>query len=300
MCFIRPQIGLFVGSDLSSSMLIKHLIPDIQRLGWRVKVYLPENKPLAPTADYRLQTFYQYERRLLSNVQHILDQHPTSFRANCYSYKALSNIFDVQIEPVSDINSELFLAQIAQELDAVLSIRCLQIFRLPFIELFSKKDGFIWNLHSGPLPQCRGAMPIFWTMMNDIPKVTLSLHEITPKIDEGRVIAEKSFEYSTEKSLLEVSCDSVEYAASLITNSFECRKKGDLQPISQSNKHARYYSYPKQHDVELFFSAGKKMLPLAPADYVVSQLSGDEPTLKQALEIAIPLTNKISQTSAFL
>jgi methionyl-tRNA formyltransferase len=178
----------------------------------------------------------------------------------------------------------LFLDQIAQELDAVLSVRCLQIFGLPFIDHIQKKGGFIWNLHSGALPECRGAMPIFWTMMTSKPNVTLSLHKIVPKIDQGDVLAEKRFDYSSEKSLLEVSCDSIEYATSLLEEALEGKEKNILHPIPQRTEHICYYSYPKKHHVELFFDSGKKMLPQDPVHYVVSQLSGGKPMLENALE----------------
>lgn len=52
----------------------------------------------------------------------------------------------------------------------------------------------ILNLHNGPLPRYRGVSPINWALKNNEPNHGVTIHEITPGIDDGPVVAQ--LEYS--------------------------------------------------------------------------------------------------------
>ena len=48
----------------------------------------------------------------------------------------------------------------------------------------------ILNLHNSPLPKYRGVSPINWALKNGEEKHGVTIHEITPRIDDGPVLAQ--------------------------------------------------------------------------------------------------------------
>lgn len=49
------------------------------------------------------------------------------------------------------------------------------------------------NLHNSPLPLYRGVNPINWALKNEETSHGVTIHEVTPGIDEGRIIAQARF-----------------------------------------------------------------------------------------------------------
>lgn len=45
------------------------------------------------------------------------------------------------------------------------------------------------NIHNGPLPEYRGVNPINWALKNGEPEHGVTIHEITPGIDDGPILA---------------------------------------------------------------------------------------------------------------
>jgi methionyl-tRNA formyltransferase len=59
---------------------------------------------------------------------------------------------------------------------------------------FIDKCGRILNLHNGPLPRYRGVSPINWALKNEEAMHGVTIHEITPGIDDGPIVGK--IEYS--------------------------------------------------------------------------------------------------------
>jgi hypothetical protein len=59
---------------------------------------------------------------------------------------------------------------------------------------FIERFGRLLNLHNSPLPRYRGVSPINWALKNGEPKHGVTIHEITPGVDDGPVVAQ--LEYS--------------------------------------------------------------------------------------------------------
>ena len=58
-----------------------------------------------------------------------------------------------------------------------------------FIDRFDR----ILNLHNAPLPRYRGVSPINWALKNREPVHGVTLHEITPGIDDGPIVAQLTY-----------------------------------------------------------------------------------------------------------
>jgi methionyl-tRNA formyltransferase len=69
-------------------------------------------------------------------------------------------------------------------------------------EEFIESCGRVLNLHNSPLPRYRGVSPINWALRNEEPSHGVTIHEITPGIDSGPIVAQ--LEYSIYPEIDEV------------------------------------------------------------------------------------------------
>lgn len=279
------KIGIFAGSDLFTASVLPHVLSGIHGLGMRANVYFPKAK-FAPATHSALRKYRFIESELLSNVIHpTLDDHPVVNSALCFSPLGLVKQSGCPVEMVENINTDAFLDQLESEnIDSILSIRCLQIFSKKFLMRFEEKNnGFLWNLHCGPLPTLRGVMPIFWTMFHEKTHATLSLHEIVPEIDKGRVVDTVVTQLEPGRSLLETTCQPVDAAVSLILGSINKHKQGRIPFSVQDEALDRYYRYPTYSDIERFLQSGQQMLPSHPIPFLVNKYSIDGTVLSQEL-----------------
>lgn len=51
----------------------------------------------------------------------------------------------------------------------------------------------VLNLHNGPLPRYRGVSPINWALKNEEDMHGVTIHEITPGIDDGPIVAQVTY-----------------------------------------------------------------------------------------------------------
>jgi methionyl-tRNA formyltransferase len=73
-----------------------------------------------------------------------------------------------------------------------------RILTAAFIARFDR----LLNLHNGPLPRYRGVSPINWALKNGERSHGVTIHEVTPGIDDGPVVAQ--LEYSIYPEVDEV------------------------------------------------------------------------------------------------
>ncbi len=73
--------------------------------------------------------------------------------------------------------------------DLAFSVFYSRIVQAPFIA----RCGRILNLHNGPLPRYRGVSPINWALKNGESTHGVTIHEITPGVDDGPVVSQLTY-----------------------------------------------------------------------------------------------------------
>jgi len=73
--------------------------------------------------------------------------------------------------------------------DLVFSVFYDKIIRADFIDSCRR----ILNLHNGPLPRYRGVSPINWALKNEEDAHGVTIHEITPGIDDGPIVSQLGY-----------------------------------------------------------------------------------------------------------
>lgn len=114
-------------------------------------------------------------------------------------------------------------------------------FDLIFRQRHIDKFGLLANLHNSLLPKHRGVRPINWALKNGDPRHGVTLHQITPGIDEGPILAQEAF--AVDPAVDEVRdvygrC----LAAAEILLEKSLPRIWDLVPIPQDGRHASHHS----------------------------------------------------------
>jgi methionyl-tRNA formyltransferase len=108
-------------------------------------------------------------------------------------------------------------------------------------EWFIKKCRRILNLHNGPLPKYRGVSPINWALKNGEQLHGVTIHEITPGIDDGPIYSQVLYSiYPEFDEVRDVYGRALEYGWTLFTQTMPL--VGRITPAPQDHAQATYYN----------------------------------------------------------
>lgn len=99
----------------------------------------------------------------------------------------------------------------------------------------------IINLHNAPLPRYRGVSPINWALKNGEHEHGVTIHDITPGIDDGPIIGQMRYSiYPDIDEVIDVYLRALEYGWALFQQTIPLIDKIAVRP--QNNEEASYYS----------------------------------------------------------
>jgi methionyl-tRNA formyltransferase len=105
------------------------------------------------------------------------------------SFKNWANIAQVPIIDSGHYKDIPNIEKTSWHIDLVVSVTYDKIIK----DWFIKKCKRIINIHNGPLPKYRGVSPINWALKNNEDTHGVTIHEITPGIDDGPIISQVIF-----------------------------------------------------------------------------------------------------------
>lgn len=121
--------------------------------------------------------------------------------------------------------------------DLAMSVFYDKIIKAWFIDKCKK----IINLHNGPLPKYRGVSPINWALKNEEVEHGVTIHEITPGIDDGAILGQVKYSiYPKFDEVIDVYKRSLEYGWTLFQQTLPLVEK--IQPRKQDEAEATYYN----------------------------------------------------------
>jgi methionyl-tRNA formyltransferase len=116
-----------------------------------------------------------------------------------YSVKNVADAYGIPVLERSDLNSQGFRTFVKGYDPALfISVASPVIFKEELIGI--PRLGCI-NIHNAPLPKYRGMLPNFWQMYHGEESVGITIHEINPKIDDGRIILQKHVAIEANETL---------------------------------------------------------------------------------------------------
>ncbi len=123
------------------------------------------------------------------------------------------------------------------KIDLVFSVFYDKIIKDFFIKKFSK----ILNLHNAPLPKYRGVNPINWALKNNETMHGITIHEISPGIDDGKIISQISYSiYPDFDEVKDVYNRALKYGWVLFEQTIPILD--NIVPKIQDESQATYYS----------------------------------------------------------
>lgn len=228
-CLERHSIGLFMSSQVGKSSATH---PDLTRLQFAEQTLF--NRYIFPTLDQR-------------------DERKTHL-----TFNQIARSLSSTLTTLDDVNQETGLEKLRSfNPDLMISIRFGKILQNDAIGI--PRIGTL-NLHSGILPQYRGVMASFWSILQGDEEIGTTLHWISDSgIDTGAIISIKKHRVTAASyfahvhKLYEQGAKQIEEAINLI----ELGK--DLPTVAALGK-AAYFSFPNQQDIETFKDAGKSLV----------------------------------------
>ncbi|MCK4660477.1 MAG: hypothetical protein KAV82_13225 [Phycisphaerae bacterium] len=106
---------------------------------------------------------------------------------------------------------------------------------------FIDKAGCVLNLHNGPLPRYRGVSPINWALKNAEHMHGVTIHQITPRIDAGPIVAQIRYSiYPDFDEVIDVYNRALEYGYTLFEQTMPILDH--ITPRPQDDTQAIYYN----------------------------------------------------------
>jgi methionyl-tRNA formyltransferase len=165
----------------------------------------------------------------------------------------------VPITTVTDVNQGSgFELMKAFQPDLMVSIRFGSILRPTAIKV--PRFGVL-NLHSGLLPEYRGVMATFWSMLHQRSHYGYSIHDIIDEgIDTGPVIDYEILPLDLNRDYLGQLLALYEHAVPRLARIIKQREReGAPNRLSQEIASGRYYTTPTESDVAQFSALGWRL-----------------------------------------
>jgi len=98
-----------------------------------------------------------------------------------------------------------------------------------------------FNLHGSLLPKYRGRVPTNWAIINGETESGVTLHYMTPGIDNGDIVAQKNVSIDTDDTAQTLSNKQVEAAGKMLDACLPAIKDGSVKRMPQNNDEATYF-----------------------------------------------------------
>jgi len=116
------------------------------------------------------------------------------------------------------------------------------------------------NMHFSLLPAYKGIMPIFHAMADGEAVSGISLHEMTQKIDEGRIIFQREVELNYNISMFENYQNFFDLAAPCAVECIDEIKNGINNQKNDLHKQQSYFGHPDKNAWERFRARNIKFI----------------------------------------
>ena len=108
-----------------------------------------------------------------------------------------------------------------------------------------------FNLHGSKLPAYRGRCPVNWVLVNGETQTGITLHRMTPRPDDGDIVAQKSIEISGDDTALSLHIKLAKALPGLMNTILPLIRKGIHPLVKQDHQAATYFGKRCPEDGEI-------------------------------------------------
>lgn len=119
-------------------------------------------------------------------------------------------------------------------------------------EFFKIKNINILNLHAGDINKYRGSSPLNWALINNEKKIILNILKLDKKIDNGPIIAKKTFKIKDNLNIEDLHKIADKQFPILLDKSIKNFDKFKNKKNNQLNKKTSYYPIRNRDDSYIF------------------------------------------------
>jgi len=153
----------------------------------------------------------------------------------------------------ADVNHPLSVAKIrALNPEIGFSFYYRRLLRPALLECFPK--GCL-NLHGSLLPKYRGRCPVNWVLVNGEPETGVTLHYMTPRADDGDIVAQRRVGIDVEDTARSLFEKLLAAADPLLDDALPALLAGTAQRTPQDDRQATYFGGRTPADGEIDWAA---------------------------------------------
>lgn len=98
------------------------------------------------------------------------------------------------------------------------------------------------NVHFGMLPKYRGSYSIPWAILNREDRIGVTLHRISPGIDDGPIVLQEGVVNDPARSCRDLYLEAVERGVQLVSRFLSESRGGETRTVPQDERAATYHS----------------------------------------------------------
>lgn len=258
----KPHIALFIRNGMIGNIALNKALPMIIKMGFQ-PVLFNTGEPYSKKADIpELREIGFLETALLRDVvapylkeAGALTHNGTPIPGLCYSNEDLAKVYKLDYEVVADVNDPGFVSRIEADKNLIgsHSTRILQIFHEDLLAAFeSKEKGFVWNTHTGLLPQYKGVHIPYHAIEDNQKVYGWTIHKKERGIDTGEILALDWLELDPTYPVLFTYLDMVPKGAKMLEDVLsQYKRNGEVaskqQPMFMKNS---YYTHPTSQQMQ--------------------------------------------------
>lgn len=254
----QEKVALFVCDDLTGLLLLNRVAPHMKTIGYEPVIFHAgshhNRKFKVPTPPVVAFFNAALPRDVIVPT---LESQPVTAALN-HTARQLAQIHGIEYREITDVNDPSFVAEIVGEnYRGGVALRFLQVFEKEAIGVFHEK-GFLWNLHSGLLPNYKGLLTPFRAIAKGEKSYGLTMHDLTCGIDEGDIIIKGELPLDASKPVLDLYLDMAPLGADMVLRGLTAFKQGeDLPRQAQEQPPAKnYYTNPTTKEFREFVANG--------------------------------------------
>ena len=174
-----------------------------------------------------------------------------------FSLQELAEKHNIPFLSVEDVNSKTSEAFIKDKKpDYLTSLFLLQILKKNILKLPHK--GAI-NAHPALMQRHRGVFTSFWALLKNWRHGGATVHFMTEKVDEGKVILQKRFFVHPSDTIYSVNYKSAKICSQLILKALLKLKRNEKYGFFLK-KAGRFFTMPSEKDIQMFYQKGRSLM----------------------------------------
>jgi len=157
-----------------------------------------------------------------------------------------------------DVNHPLWVQKIeAIAPDIIFSFYYRNIIKKSILDI--PKNGCL-NLHGSLLPKYRGRCPVNWVLANGETQTGVTLHYMTPKADDGDIVAQKTIAIEDNDTALTLHKKAANASQAMLDEVLPRIKAGSAKRTEQDHAQATYFGGRRPADGEINWNQSAKQV----------------------------------------